>query len=135
MRYASSKSPLLGLIILAVIVLMIFSVVITPYGQLYLAAAGSLVIAFLLWLWFGTYYELREEFLYCRSGIFTEKIPYDRITSLRLCRNHLSSMAVGDDRIEITHGKSKIAGLTYISPTDRQEFYEKLTALCPNIQK
>jgi hypothetical protein len=95
---------------------------------------GLPVIALLLWIYFGTYYELRDEYLYCRSGPFTEKIAYAKIKSVRLCRNMLSSMALSGDRIEIKqHGKGYILGTTYISPEDREQFMSELISRCKNL--
>ena len=95
-----------------------------------------LVIAFLLSLYFYTFYELRKTYLYCRSGPFFEKIDYDRIKSLRLCENLSSSMALSRKRIEIRqHGKGYIAGTTYISPVNREEFFKKLKCCCKNLEE
>ncbi len=33
-------------------------------------------IALLLWIYYGTYYELRDDYLFCRSGPFSGKILY-----------------------------------------------------------
>ncbi|MDW7740613.1 MAG: PH domain-containing protein, partial [Bacillota bacterium] len=86
-------------------------------------AIGLPVIALLLWVYYGTYYELRDDYLYCRCGPFFEKIAYSKIKSVRLSRNMLSSMALSLDRIEIKqHGKGFILGTTYISPENREEF-------------
>lgn len=95
-----------------------------------------LVIAFLLSLYFYTFYEMRKTYLYCRSGPFFEKIDYDRIKSLRLCGNFSSSMALSMKRIEIKqHGKGFITGTTYISPVNREEFLKKLKCHCKNLEK
>ena len=76
---------------------------ITPVEQAITAAFTG----FMLWIYFGTYYELRDEYLYCRSGPFYEKIAYDNIKSVKLSGSLLSSMALSVKRIEIRqHGKS-----------------------------
>jgi uncharacterized membrane protein YobD (UPF0266 family) len=89
------------------------------------------VTAFLLWIYFGTYYEFRNEYLYCRSGPFFEKIPYDKIKSVKLCENMLSSMALSSKRLEISqHGKGYITGTTMISPVNRDDFLSELKKRC-----
>ncbi len=95
---------------------------------------GLPVTALLLWIYFGTYYELRDEYLFCRSGPFTEKIAYSKIKSLKLSRNMLSSMALSGDRIEIKqHGKGYLLGTTYISPENREQFLSELISRCENL--
>lgn len=94
-------------------------------------AAVLVVSAFMLWLLFCTYYEFREDYLYCRSGPFTEKIKYDNIKYLGLSENMLSSMALSSQRIEIRqHGKGYITGTTMISPENRDIFLAQLKVLC-----
>jgi len=62
-------------------------------------AIGLPVIALLLWIYYGTYYELRDDYLYCKCGPFSEKIAYIKVKSVKLSRNMLSSMALSLDRI------------------------------------
>lgn len=98
-------------------------------------AVGFPMLGFLFWIYFGTYYEMREEYLYCRSGPFFEKIPYDRIKSVKLSQNMLSSMALSIKRIEIRqHGKGYITGTTYISPVNREKFLDELKSRCKNLE-
>ena len=90
---------------------------------------------FMLWIYFGTYYEFREEYLYCRSGPFAEKIAYGKIKSVKFSQNLLSSMALSRKRIEIRpHGKGYIRGTTYISPVNREAFMMELTSHCRNTE-
>ncbi len=99
-------------------------------------AIGLPVIALLLWIYFGTYYELRNEYLYCRCGPFSEKIPYPKIKSVKLSRNMLSSMALSLDRIEVKqHGKGYVIGTTFISPENREQFMNELISRCKNLSQ
>jgi len=89
------------------------------------------VVSLLGWLYFGTFYVFEENRLLCKSGPFTEKIAYDNISSLRLCQNFMSSMALSRQRIEIKqHGKGYISGTTYISPVNRESFIVLLKQKC-----
>lgn len=98
-------------------------------------AVGVPMIGFILWIYFGTYYEFRDAYLYCRSGPFVEKIAYEKIKSVKLSQNMLSSMALSTKRIEIRqHGKGFITGTTYISPVNREEFLMELISRCKNIE-
>lgn len=97
-------------------------------------AVGVSIICFILWIYFYTYYEFRDEYLYCRSGPFVEKIVYDKIKSVKFSKNMLSSMALSTKRIEIRqHGKGYITGTTYISPVNREGFMMELISRCKNI--
>lgn len=107
----------------------------TPFEIIVGYTAVVAASALLLWLRFGTYYEFREDYLYCRSGPFTEKIKYDRIKYLGLSENMLSSMALSSQRIEIRqHDKSYITGTTMISPENREIFLEQLKTRCRFLQ-
>jgi len=93
------------------------------------------VVGFLLWMYWGTYYELRPDHLYCRSGPLAERIPYANIRSATLARNLFSSMALSTKRIKIRqHGRGFVAGTTYISPVDRETFLSELLRRCENLE-
>ncbi len=94
------------------------------------------VVALLFWIYLGTYYELRDEYLYCRSGPFAEKIRYEDIKSAKLCMNFYSSMALSMKRIEIkVRKKGRVTGTTYISPVNRKKFLLELIARCQNLDR
>lgn len=93
------------------------------------------VVAFLMWIYFGTYYEFREEYLYCRSGPYVEKIRYEDVKSVRLCKNFCSSLALSRSRIEIRQRKKGyITGTTFISPVNRKRFLAELITRCENLE-
>ena len=98
--------------------------------------ATAPVAGLAIWLLADTWYELREDHLYARSGPFRERIPYERIRLVRLCENLWSSMALSSQRIEVRQrGRGWITGTTYISPRDREGFIEALVARCPNLEE
>lgn len=136
MRVKSAIDLPFKIIIYMTIAILIVSAVIVPKEtRLVSAATASLVIVFLLWIYLGTYYEFRDDYLYCKSGPFAESIPYSQIRSARLCQSMLSSMALSSKRIEIRqHRKGYMMGTTMISPMNREEFLEKLLTRCNNIQ-
>lgn len=109
---------------------------IPPEERTFALAVLLVVPGLLLWITLSTYYEFREEYLYCRCGLFFEKIPYEKIKSAKLCRNFLSSMALSSKRIEIRqHGRGYITGTTMISPVNREAFLQELLARCANLQE
>ena len=117
--------------------MLIGSAFIIPAEFLFLTLIAVVpVVLFLAWLYFGTYYEFYEDYLLCKSGPFSEKIRYDKIKSLKLTQNMLSSMALSSKRIEIKQfGKNFIMGTTLFSPENREEFLAELKSRCKNIEE
>jgi len=128
----AKKDVWISLIMILLMMTFIFSVIIVPSEERWIVIIMIVPVSvFLGWLYFGTSYEFKENVLVCRSGPFSEKIPYDNIRSLKLCRNFMSSMALSRDRIEIKqHGKGYVSGTTYISPLDRERFFDQLKQRC-----
>ena len=94
---------------------------------------GVAVVAILAWIIYGTSYGFEAEVLVCRSGPFTERIPYARIKSVKPCANFFSSMATARQRLEIRqHDKSFVTGTTYISPRNQAAFLDELLPRCPH---
>lgn len=91
----------------------------------------SLSIIFLVWIWFGTYYETREDYLLICSGPIWQRIRYERIKSMKKSAKPWSSAALSLKRIEIRRGKM---GYTLISPVDRNAFLKEMKRRCPNAQ-
>jgi hypothetical protein len=93
-------------------------------------ASAVMASAFLLWFLFGTYYELHEDYLFCRCGPLTEVIMYDDIIGLRLSKNTSSSLALSTKRIEVLQYKDGVVTGTMISPKNRASFLARLKARC-----
>lgn len=136
MRVKSKVDLFIGIVIWACIVIMTSTMIMKNEQTVLSYAIGLPVIALLLWIYFGTYYELRDEYLYCRCGPLSEKIAYPKIKSVKLSRNMLSSMALSLDRIEVKqHGKGYLLGTTYISPENREQFMSELIGRCNNLNQ
>jgi len=136
MRVKSGIDFWFRVLIWGIVLIMLVSIMIMPPEEKIIGyAVGVPMIWFMLWIYFGTYYEFRDEYLYCRSGPFVEKIVYEKIKSVKLSQNMLSSMALSSKRIEIRqHDKGFITGTTYISPVNREEFLMELISRCKNIE-
>lgn len=136
MRIKSEVDMWFKYIIYITIMILLGSVLIVPKEALMITLAIAAVsIAFMLWILKGTYYEFRENYLYCKSGPFFEKIYYDNIRYARLTNNKLSSMALSSKRIEIRqHNKGYFLGTTMISPVNREEFLQELLKRCRNLE-
>lgn len=136
MRAKSKIDFWFRVVIWGTVLILFVSIMVVPQNEKTIGyAVGVPMICFVLWIYFGTYYEFRDEYLYCRSGPFFEKIVYNKIKSVKLSQNMLSSMALSTKRIEIRqHGKGYITGTTYISPVNREEFMMELIRRCKNIE-
>ncbi|MHB1319289.1 MAG: PH domain-containing protein [Anaerolineae bacterium] len=136
MRVRSAMDRWFLALLWVVVGMLLASVAVVPADERPLAGvAVAPIIGLLAWILRGTYYELRDDHLLCRSGPFRERIPYSQIRSLRLTQNLLSSMALSTTRIEIRpHGKGYILGTTMISPVDREWFLGELRRRCPNLE-
>ncbi|MHB1314481.1 MAG: PH domain-containing protein [Christensenellales bacterium] len=137
MRIKSAVGTWHKIVFLIVVAVLSASALIVPEEGLLIILILELPVAgFLLWIYVATYYEFREEYLYCRSGPFAERIPFDNIKSAVLCRNFLSSFALSTKRIEIRqHGKGYIRGTTMISPINREVILTQLLARCKNLNQ
>jgi hypothetical protein len=137
MREKSKIDPWVSIVFWAAAAAIVISLFfIPPDERLIGIIVGVPLLAIILWIYFGSYFELRDSYLYCRCGPFFEKIKYENIKTVRRCRNFLSSMALSRDRIEISqHGKGFITGTTYISPQNIDEFMKELIARCNNLER
>lgn len=135
-RVKSAVDRWLRITIWITVIFMLGTILTVPPAEKMIAyAVGWPSLIFILWIYLGTYYELRDNYLYCRSGPFFEKIPYDKIKSLRLYHSILGSMALSTRRIEIRqHGKGYIRGTTDISPVNPEAFLAELARRCANLE-
>lgn len=137
MRIKSEVDLWFQLIVGTTIIIMIASSLLIPPDERWMMFIVTIpMTVFMLWLLLSTWYELRDDHLYCVSGPFREKIYYDKIKEVKLTENMLSSMALSRKRIEIRqHKKNYFMGTTMISPQNREEFYVQLKRRCKNLQK
>jgi len=113
--------------ILGTVIALVIAAAVSPKEILaWTLVCSAIACGFVLWIYFGTYYEFYEEYLLARSGPFTERIYYDRITEINMCRNFYSSMALAADRVFIRTDKKGLLGMTYVSPEDREGFVAEL---------
>lgn len=92
----------------------------------------SLIFAFVLHLFFGTYYIIENNKLKIKCGFFSYKpIEIDKIKEVSKTKNIISSPAPSFDRIEIKYGKFDEI---IISPKDKLNFANDLAIMNPNIK-
>lgn len=137
MKVKSEFDLMFQLIIGTTVILMIAPIGLIPQQErwvMYILVIPTFI--FLAWIVLDTWYELRDDYLYCVSGPFREKIYYNKIKNIKLSENMLSSMALSRKRIEIRqHKKNYITGTTLISPQNREDFFVQLKRRCNNLEK
>lgn len=125
-RYRSKYSVVLTAIVWAPFVITLALALPHAHGILFVLVPA---IAFVAWIWFGTYYMITATTLETRCGPFRESIPLASITKVAASRSMMSGAALSLDRISIIHGR--FGEETLISPREKQAFIHELTARCP----
>jgi hypothetical protein len=133
MKHYSKVDGWMYLVIYGTIAITVFPIIVVPENERWIAYTIFIpTIIFLLSMLYNTYYVFEDEYLKCVIGGFPQKIIYDNIKSIKKTRNLLSSAALSIDRIEIKEkNKGYIRGTTYISPKDKDDFFEELRQRCP----
>jgi hypothetical protein len=90
-----------------------------------------LIISFIGWIWFGTYYVFREDYLLVRCGPIREKYYYKNISKVRHSHAPWSSTALSLDRLAL-YCNGHLKG--YISPKEKEEFIKILAQKAPNAE-
>lgn len=133
MRHYSKIDLWIHLLIWGTILLSAIPIVLSESSDLMIMlTVFAPIIILMMVLLYQTYYIFEDDYLKVVVGGFPQKIYYTNIKSIRKTRNFLSSAALSADRIEIREkNKGFIRGTTYISPKNKDEFFEELRQHCP----
>jgi len=135
MRFEARKDKkviiplMLGMLIgFIAIILAVIDVIERDYNEetvVIIVSLGIFILAFLFIIdsLRRTYYELKEEALFIRFGVFTQTIPYETITEFKESRSWLSSLAWTFDRIAI-YKNGQLSVL--VGPLDKAGFMREL---------
>ncbi len=135
MRFEVKKDLWMTVLAWLPMLLALAILLITPFEELtiYLIIIGAIIITllFMAWVWFFSYYELRDNELYVCFGPIRERIAYEKITMIKETRNFLSSAALSLDRLAIyKNGRLK----TLISPLDKTAFLDQIKVFIPHVE-
>jgi hypothetical protein len=138
-KFPSEKGALAAVIIWRTVMLQLFLL-----GRIILAGefalpeifAGTLLISvsgLLLWLWFGTRYEIRREELHYSSGPLKGSIPVAQIHRITKNKTLWSGLkpALGQRGLIIQYNRYDEI---YISPANKEAFIAQLRRINPEIQ-
>ena len=108
-----------------------------PSGEVIIYLLFTLPInVFVLWMLYGSYLEFRDEELYIKLGPIYGRVRYDNIKSISLNRSWSSSYSLTLKRVFIkVHSKTWIKGDMQVGPINREEFIDKLTRRCKNLDE
>jgi len=131
MRYESARHPAYTLIMILFILLLIGSGVgamltFGIVGKIILGIVDIFFIAMIVWIYFSTYYELRDEGLYIHSGPFSELIVYENIVKLTKTRGYSFMCTLDFNRVEIDYKMNGVKSKAYVSPLKEDEFLAEL---------
>jgi uncharacterized membrane protein YdbT with pleckstrin-like domain len=139
MRFESSRSGRMSVLmygmcaviaVLAVLYCVFFE---SPLKYL-IALMCLMVVALVIWVRCATWYELREESLYLRSGPFHDEIPYGEIRTVDKTRGIDFIMALDYNRLQINAGLNPEKGKIVLSPEREDEFLAELGRRCPELE-
>ena len=140
-RFLTEKSGLIKFLILSTILLMLvfisylcFIIRMLNAETIITGIISGLVIILLLWIWFGTYYQLSKDKLVAASGPFVWNIKISDIDFIRLNQNTFGGMykaSLSMKGMEIRYKKRRSL---YISPVQQETLIKRLKELNTKIE-
>ena len=140
-RFLTEKSGLIKFLILSTILLMLvlicylcFIIRMLNAETIITGIISGLVIILLLWIWFGTYYQLSKDKLVAASGPFVWNIKISDIDFIRLNQNTFGGMykaSLSMKGMEIRYNKRRSL---HISPVQQEIFIKRLKELNTKIE-
>ena len=92
------------------------------------------VIAFFVWIWFGTWYEIRKQRLVIRSGPVTLSVPIERITEIHPRQKSTAGLlkfALSRNSIMIVYKPSRTV---HIASVNDEDLVGRLREINPGIE-
>lgn len=134
MRYKHQIDLWIALLLYGSVLMFLPLLFFVPKDQQFTLILTMIFMAIIILPFMYGYLEFTDDYLLIRLHVFRQKIYYDKIKSIRMCRNWLSSMALTINRIEIKeHDKGYVRGTTFIGPQNREEFFDELKRRCRNL--
>lgn len=132
MKYEAKKDLWLSILIWAAIILPIFLLIIRGDVPVLGMIIFSLPSALLIWVWFGTGYEIDDDILKYSIGPFKGEIFIDDINRIVLKpRESYNAGGLSTDRMTIIHQKTK---QVTIAPLNKMKLIEDLKKIKSSIE-
>ncbi len=134
-RFKSAKDPLTCILVFGAILASAAYDYFVPQAGLKSFLCKLPLVLLILWVYFGSWYELRGNYICCSYGPIKDKIYYSRIKNVKLTENGDASYALSKMRIAIKqYGNKSAKSTTMISPKNREEFISELEDRCLNLE-
>lgn len=138
MKFSSRKSILFSILVFGIAIFLIgFSVFglvfkLIEKADSWMVIPFTIIAAFLLWIYFGTYYQLTDTELVYRSGPLRGKIPLDQVREIVRGKTLYSGIkpATAGKGLIIKFGKYDEI---YISPDSNDSFISEIRKRNPEI--
>jgi hypothetical protein len=140
-RFLTEKSGFIKFVILSAILILLvlisylcFMVRILNAETIIIGIISGLVIFLLLWIWYGTYYQLSKDKLIAASGPFVWNLKIGDIDFIRLNQKTFGGMykaTLSMNGIEIRYSKHRSL---FISPMQQDIFIKRLKELNSTIE-
>ncbi|MFK8037058.1 MAG: PH domain-containing protein [Crocinitomicaceae bacterium] len=91
------------------------------------------VTGFLLWMWHGTFYEIKDENLFYQSGPIRGNLPLANITSIKINTTSFIGLKLGLARNGLQIKSDTNINL-YITPVNPKVFLDSVLAVNRNIK-
>ena len=139
MRYRSAVSPVLAALLCLLILALLGGgvlalLLLTGAGRVLLPLIDFVLALLLVWVLFGTWYDLDPGALVLHAGPLKEVIPYSELRVAARIRGRGFLMALAFDRLELNPGLDPSKGRIVLSPEREDEFLEELKKRCPGIE-
>lgn len=92
---------------------------------------GLLIIAFFIWLWFGTGYKIENDIIKIEHGPIKDTVKIRDIKKISKKKNFIAAASLAIDRLELQYGRY---GSVFVSPKKEYEFIRLLLNKSPEIQ-
>ena len=129
-KYMPEKSMGFGILLFAC--LLVCWLIFLLHSHIVILFFALIITLFFIWIWFGTSYQVNDEYFMYQSGPFRKKIPINRIVRINRNVRSLYGMrpALTFEYLQIRYNKYDDV---FIAPKDEESFIADLTSLNPKI--
>jgi hypothetical protein len=129
-KYSPKKDISFGLLFLVCPLMLWFIFILHP--NIYFFLFALVITLFFLWIWFGTFYQLDNEYFMYRSGPLKKKIPINKIVKIKQKVRSFYGMrpALAFQYMQIRYDAYDDV---FIAPKDEATFLADIIDLNPNI--
>ena len=136
MRFQSDRSWFVTIVLWGAVIFMVFAGVLAVQQggpEQWMLIILILVALMIVWMWFATYYEIEGQTLHYRSGPLNGGIDIMSIRKIESGKTQFSGLkpALASNGCVVHYNKYDEI---YLSPKDKDGFYEALLKVNPSIE-